>query len=136
MFNYIIFILNIFSMQYIIIFFSLLAFIIYYSYIRVEREDDQQLTYEGYYDKLPRKSKKSQKNNKKGIDNLLVNQDQKEKKKRVFSSEETRIVRNVKELILTSFKEGKDLINVHIQNEGKLILTSDVLSYSLFRIKE
>ena len=123
-------------MQYIIIFFSLLAFIIYYSYIRVEREDDQQLTYEGYYDKLPRKSKKSQKNNKKGIDNLLVNQDQKEKKKRVFSSEETRIVRNVKELILTSFKEGKDLINVHIQNEGKLILTSDVLSYSLFRIKE
>ena len=123
-------------MQYIIIFFSLLAFIIYYSYIRVEREDDQQLTYEGYYDKLPRKSKKSQKNNKKGIDNLLVNQDQKEKKKRVISSEETRIVRNVKELILTSFKEGKDLINVHIQNEGKLILTSDVLSYSLFRIKE
>ena len=114
-------------MEYIIAFFGILAFIIYYSYYRVETHDYEEHSEDGHYDKLPRKSKKSQKNAKKAADsNLSISQETKEKRKRIINSEETCIIKNVKEIILTSFKEGKDLVNVQIQNEGKLILTSDV----------
>jgi hypothetical protein len=113
-------------MECIISFFSILAFIIYYSYFRIEKEEECISSVEKFYDKLPRRSKKSQKYMNKSNDNSASNQEPKEKRKRVINPQETIIIKNIKELILTSFKEGKDLISVHIQNDGKLILTSDV----------
>ena len=122
-------------MECIISFFSILAFIIYYSYFRIEKEEECISSVEKFYDKLPRRSKKSQKYMNKSNDNSASNQEPKEKRKRVINPQETLIIKNIKELILTSFKEGKDLISVHIQNDGKLILTSDVF-IPYFRIKE
>lgn len=113
-------------MECIISFFAILAFIIYYSYFRIEKEEEFFSSNDKFYDKLPRRSKKSQKYTNKAHENAASNQEPKEKRKRVIDPHETIIVKNIKELILTSFKEGKDLISVHIQNDGKLILTSDV----------
>jgi hypothetical protein len=122
-------------MECIFSFFSILAFIIYYSYFRVEKEEECFSSVDKFYDKLPRRSKKSQKYLNKTKDNSVSNQEPKEKRKRVINPLETVVIKNIKELILSSFKEGKDLISVHIQNDGKLIVTSDVI-LPYIRIKE
>ena len=114
-------------MEFIILFLLIFIFIIYYSYIRVEKEDDFHPTSDKYSDKLPRKSRKSQKNAQQGGNKILENDaDSKEKKKRIFNPEETTVV-NIKDIIISTFREGKELYNVHICSEGKLILTSDVI---------
>jgi len=46
--------------------------------------------------------------------------------KRKLKMEEVPKVSNPKDALLNSFRDGKDLKNVHIYNEGKLILSSDV----------
>jgi hypothetical protein len=46
--------------------------------------------------------------------------------KRKLKMEEVPKVSNPKDVLLNTFRDGKDLKNVHIYNEGKLILSSDV----------
>jgi TRAP-type mannitol/chloroaromatic compound transport system substrate-binding protein len=114
-------------MEFTISFFAILAFIIYYSYFRDEKQVEYQPSVEHFYDKLPRRSKKSLKNLIKNGDASTTAQENKEKRKRTLTSDDTLIIKNVKEIVLTSFKEGKDLLNVQIQHDGRLILTSDVI---------
>ena len=112
-------------MESILAFFSIFGFIIYYSFFRVERKIEV-TPKEEKFNILPRRSKKSLRKENKFVEVNTTQQEPKEKKKRTLASEETFVIRNVKELVMSSFKEGKDLISVQIQNEGKLILTSDV----------
>lgn len=49
--------------------------------------------------------------------------------KRKLTDNDIPKVKNVKDLLINSFRDGKDLKNVHIYNEGKIILASDVKLY-------
>ena len=128
-------------MEFAILFIVILLLIFYNNYLRRENDDVSESKPIPVVQPKPKKvekvvEKKEEKKEKKEMKNDFVFEEVKEIKiKRKLTKEEILISKNPKEAIFNSFREGKDLKNVHIHNDGKLILASDVNNLSNLKEK-
>ena len=120
-------------MEFAILFIVILLLIFYNNYLR--RENDDVSEAKPIPVALPKTKKiekvvenKEEKKEKKEKKNEFKFEEVKEIKiKRKLNKDEIILLKNIKEPLFNSFREGKDLKNVHIYNDGKLILASDVI---------
>ena len=116
-------------MEYAILFILSLLFIIYNRLLRRDPDDyaEKAAISQPKTVKKVEKISTKQQELKKDSEKVIPHEPKEVKPKRKLRLEDIPVVKNPKDALLNSFKDGKDMKNVHIYNDGKIILASDVI---------
>jgi hypothetical protein len=127
-------------MEFAILFIFSIVLIFYFNVLRRESDDTTEVIPKVLNQPKPVKKNEKiihEKKEEKKKEIPVIPQEIKEVKiKRRLIKEEIPTVKNAKDALINTFRDGKDLTNVHVYNEGKIILASDVLLILLSRKKK